>query len=104
MKLAKHFDSLRADILAIAQAYGVDIATSDGGQTGLKTMYALHDIVCKNRAYDDSHPGFSGGHWKRVLPYDGRPYCFLYEGGCDDSHVATLLRRIKASICATAKA
>lgn len=98
MKLQSHFASVLSDIRAIADYYKVDVSTSDGGKTGLKTMYALFDVLCKNRAYDDSHPGFATGAWKRVLPFDGRDYCFLYAGGCDDSHVATLLRKVKSAM------
>lgn len=98
MKLAHLLESLTADIRAVADHYKVDIATADGGKTGLKTMYGLLDIVSKNRAYNDSHPGFASGHWKRILPYDGRNYCWYYENECDDSHVATLLKRIKSDL------
>lgn len=100
MKLAHLLPSLKSDIAAVFNAFGVDPRTADGGKTGLKAMYAALDVVSRNRAYDDNHPGFQGGSWKRVLPYDGRPYCFYYEGGADDSHVITLLKRIKDELCA----
>jgi hypothetical protein len=97
MKLQAFYESLRADIAAIAAAYGIDPATHDPGKTGLKTMNLLLTCVQRNRAYGDDHPAFASGHWRRVLPCDGRDYCFLYVGDANDTHVATLLRKIKAS-------
>jgi hypothetical protein len=98
MKLKHLFDSLHADIVAVAAAGNVDLKNADGGKTGLKAMYAALNAVSVNRAYDDEHPGFKSGHWKRVLPFDGRDYCWYYEGGADDTHVATLLRAILKSL------
>lgn len=97
MKLKHLFDSLRADIETVATALDINIPTADDGKTGLKTMYSLLDIISRNRAYDDEHPSFKSGLWKRMLPFDGRPYCFYYADGANDTHVATLLKAIKAS-------
>ena len=98
MKLKHLYDSLRADILAVADASGINLKTADGGKTGLLAMHRVLNAVSVNRAYDDEHPGFKNGHWKRVLPFDGRDYCWYYEGGADDAHVATLLRAILKSL------
>lgn len=98
MKLNHLFDSVKSDMLAICKAYGVDLKAADGGTTGLKTAHAVLDQVSRNRAYDDTHPAFASGHWKRVLPYDGRDYCFYYQNGANDTHVCTLLRAILKSL------
>ena len=101
MKLtAIDYEQLKADILHAALALGVNIATAEGGKTGLLTMHGLHTVVDRNRAYDDTHPGFSSGAWKRVLPYTGRNYCHLYEAGLNDAHIATALNRIKTELSA----
>lgn len=100
MKLAHLIESLTSDIQVVCSAYGVllsDVAKPEG-KTGLKTMWKLLDIISKNRAYDDSHPGFASGAWKRVLPFDGRDYCFYYADGANDTHVQTLLRHIQKSL------
>jgi hypothetical protein len=98
LKLAHLFDSLRADFLAIDKATGHDLKTSDPGTTGLKTAYRYLDIVSHDRAYDDIHPFYQNGNWTRVLPFDGRDYCFYYDNGADDTHVASLLRAILKSL------
>jgi len=97
-KLEHLFTSLRSDILKVANFYEINILTSDAGKSGLKTMYDLLSTVCRNRVYDDHHPAFASGAWKRVLPFDGRDYCFFYENDANDTHVVTLLRRIKDSL------
>ncbi len=51
-----------------------------------------------HRAYDDKHPYFANRPQARILPYDGRDFCFYYANGCNDTHVATALKRIKAEL------
>lgn len=97
MKLDALYNDLRADIATVAQALSINPATADGGKTGLKTMWSLLTIVSRNRAFDDTHPGFAAGHWPRLLPHDGRDYCWYYADGANDAHVSTLLRKIKMS-------
>lgn len=63
-------------------------------------MFTLLSIVSQNRAYDDTHPNFASGRWPRILPHDGRDYCFYYEGDANDTHVATLLKRVKTELLA----
>ena len=63
-------------------------------------LWTLLRKVSTDRAYDDSHPGFSSGKWKRVLPYDGRGYCFYYIDGANDKHVETLLKATLRQLCA----
>lgn len=92
------FEAMKADILSVAKALQIDIKSADGGSTGLKTMWELLHKVSQDRAFDDSHPAFQSGAWKRVLPCDKRNYCFYYADDCDDSHVETALRKIKDSL------
>lgn len=98
MKISsEHYSQLRDDIREVAKAYNIDVATADGGKTGLKMMHALHAVVDQNRAYDDQHPIFTRGA-KRVLPFTGRNYCHLYDAGLDDTHITTALKKIKAEL------
>ena len=87
------YNELKADIKAVSAATG--LSSCDEGKTGLRRMYLLFTFVNQDRAYDDKHPSFVQGHWKRVLPYTGRDYCHLYEKGLDDSHIETALKHIK---------
>lgn len=90
-----------SDIRAVADFHHVDVSTAHGGETGLATMWGLLSQVSVNRAYDDAHPRWGvAGIAPRILPYDGRDYCFYYADGCNDTHVATALRRIKAELTA----
>lgn len=100
MKLKNLIEPLTEDFKTICVATGTLLADAakPAGKTGLATMYALLDIVSKNRAYDDAHPGFASGTWKRLLPFDGRDYCFYYVDGANDSHVQTLLRAVQSNL------
>lgn len=100
MKLKHLIQPLTEDFTTICVATGTLLtdAAEPAGKTGLQTMYALLDMVSKNRAYDDSHPGFASGTWKRLLPHDGRDYCFYYADGANDTHVATLLKAVQANL------
>lgn len=99
MKIKKDiYESMRSDIKTVADSMGIDIRTADSGKTGLKTMWGLLSIVSRDRAYDDKHPLFANGSWKRILPHDGREYCFYYAEGCHDEHVATALKNIKEEL------
>jgi hypothetical protein len=101
MKMSQaDYDNLKNDIRTVCSAYGVNLATAEGGKTGLLSMHSAHAIVDRNRTYDDSHPGFAEGMWKRVLPSTGRAFCHLYDKGLDDTHIATALRKIKAELIA----
>jgi hypothetical protein len=95
MKLKHLLPDFIQDARTVIRAYGIDFPNADHGKTGLKAMHAILGVVSKNRAYDDAHPGFAEGHWKRVLPFDGRDYCWLYIDGANDTHVSTMLRAAK---------
>ena len=98
MKLEHLYNKYLADFRAILAAYKAHILDFPPGKTGLAPMYELLAVARRNRAYDDSHPGFAGTVWSRVLPYDGTDYTEYYHGGANDTHLATLLRRIKSTI------
>ena len=61
--------------------------------------WRLLSKVSRDRAYDDSHPFFVANKWRRILPYDGRKYCFYYIAGANDNHVASLLKAVVSRLC-----
>ena len=65
----------------------------------LSDAWNLLSLVSRNRAYDDTHPFFTSKQWKRILPYDGRKYCFYYVDDANDNHVASLLRVAISRLC-----
>ncbi len=73
----------------------VDLKKDDNNLT---VMWALLGVVSHNRSFDDKHPSFANGNWKRILPYDGRDYCFYYADDCNDKNVATALRAIRKEL------
>ena len=66
----------------------------------LSDAWNLLSMVSRDRAYDDSHPFYVANKWRRILPYDGRKYCFYYVDGANDGHVASLLRAVISHLCA----
>jgi hypothetical protein len=88
------FDSLKSDLAIVADKLGIEPAPNEN----LRTMFNLLAIVSQCRAFDDNHPNFKSGRWARVLPYDGRNYCWYYDGGLNDSHIETALKKIKGDI------
>ena len=70
---------------------------------GFKILYQLLTKVSQDRAYDDSHPFYQNNTWVRILPFDGRDYCFFYNNEQDekvynDTHVKTLLKAVKLQL------
>ena len=78
--------SLKSDLATVAEALKIDLRGLPVG--GLWEILA---VISRNRAYDDSHPGFARGIWHRVLPFDGRDFCWYYQLGLNDNHVQTAL-------------
>lgn len=101
-KLSHLLPEIVADFRAILQAYykPEELPAIVAGLSVPQAWYLL-SIVSRNRAYDDNHPAFVANHWKRVLPFDGREYCFYYRDGANDSHVTTLLRNAIKALQAT---
>ena len=95
MKLRHLIEPVAADMDAILR---VIAPGHDRGRLTSRDMYFLLDRVSIQRSYDDFHPGFQNGTWKRILPCDGRDYCFYYEDGANDDHVSTLLRHVKKKL------
>ena len=85
---------MKADISALCDKLGIKSA----GERPMSTLWALLNEVSYQRAYDDTRPDFADGRKTRLLPYDGRAYCFYYENGCNDTHVATALRQIQKDL------
>ena len=84
------YQSMLADISEICRKLGITSA----GEKPMSMMWALLGEVSYQRAYDDKRPDFADGRKARLLPYDGRPFCFYYSDGCNDAHIATALRKL----------
>jgi hypothetical protein len=100
MKLAHLVDPVYEDCIVVMKDRPIAETPKaiNHGESGLLFMHELLDTISKNRAYDDQHPCFSRGYWKRVLPCDNREYCFYYVDGANDDHLNTLLRAVKKKL------
>jgi hypothetical protein len=83
------FDELKADMRAVCDARGK-------GLLDMRDAWAVFHAACRDRQYDDDHPGFTGGHWTRVLPFIGRRQGTdkFYDAGLHDCHIETALKKI----------
>lgn len=85
------FKALEADCVAVCGALDIEPASI---ATGADAWAVLHRVN-RDRSYGDDHPGFSGGHWTRVLPRtmeEGTHYMdIFYNAGLVDAHIKTAL-------------
>jgi hypothetical protein len=96
MKLAHLFDSLLADFKTVLASFKIEQNIINALSN--RDMYDILAIISRNRSYDDTYPAFANGSQTRVLPYDGRDFCWYYEGGANDTHLQTLLNKIKKAL------
>jgi hypothetical protein len=96
LKLEALLPGLVADFRAILLETQEYYAPSE---INLPDAWKLLSKVSRDRAYDDSHPFFVANKWRRILPYDGRKYCFYYIDGANDNHVASLLKAVVSRLC-----
>lgn len=99
MKISKEiYTSVLEDCKIIIKSLGFDLKNADKGKSGIKPMYLLLKKISLDRSYDNLHPGFVSKSWKRILSFDDRAYCFYYANGCNDDHVATMLKSIQKEL------
>lgn len=94
-KLEHLLPGLVEDFWAVLRSYFSPKDISEViSEMSIAQAFQVLSVVSRDRAYDDSHPGFVSGRWQRVLPFDGRNYCFYYVDGAHDNHVRTLLKHV----------
>lgn len=99
MKISSEvYNSVKNDTVTIIDKMGINLKEADKGTSGIKTMYGILNEISFNRAFNDDHPAFKSGKKQRLLPCDGREYCFYYANGCNDTHVATMLKNIQKEL------
>jgi hypothetical protein len=96
MKLAHLFEPLLVDYKTVLAAFKAEQERINNLSN--RDMYDILAVISRNRAYDDTYPAFANDSSARILPYDGRDYCWYYEGGADDTHLQTLLNKIKKAL------
>lgn len=101
-KLEHLLPELVEDFRAVLRgSFSADVLPGIVAGLTIPQAWQVLNIVSRNRAYDDSHPFFVSNDWKRLLPFDGRKYCFYYVDGANDTHVRTLLQRTIKALQAT---
>jgi len=94
-KLQHLLPELVEDFRVVLSAYCLPEDISEViAEMSIPRAFEILNVVSRNRAYDDSHPAFVSGRWRRVLPFDGRKYCFYYVDNATDNHVRTLLKYV----------
>lgn len=96
MKLAHLFEPLLADYKTVLTSFKVEQDIIN--DLSNRDMYDILAVISRNRAYDDTYPAFANGSQTRILPYDGREYCWYYVGDANDTHLQTLLNKIKKAL------
>jgi len=76
----------------VDHAGGTQIVKEQGKLVPMQLLWQLFHIACRNLQYDDSHPGFAGNHWTRVVEHDST--FMMYPVGINDDHWATALKKI----------
>jgi hypothetical protein len=76
-------------MLAALRAVVEDKGGPTGAGRGLSNLWQLWWIANDNLLYDDNHPYFKSGHWKRIVPHD--PQFSLRD--YNDSHIETAIKR-----------
>ena len=94
-KLEHLLPELVADFRVVLSAYCLPEDISEViAEMSIARAFEILNVVSRDHAYDDSHPAFVSGQWRRVLPFDGRKYCFYYVDDATDNHVRTLLKYV----------
>lgn len=97
------YDDLKSDMLSVIKLLKRDMRLSGdvlnqpldpNDPEYLTTIYSVFSRVCQNRSYNDTHPGFAGGHWQRMLPCTGRNLYYLYDLGLNDQQIELALIQI----------
>lgn len=97
MKMSKErYELLKDAIRAVAEDIGYDICRSYAQDRNDKQlMYALFHKATNQLQYDDNHPFFKNGQWKRVYPHvEGFAYYNDNGVSLNDDHIWTALKRI----------
>jgi hypothetical protein len=102
------YADLKSDIEKVADSFSANMGAEKlldyvSSRPVAAMLQMLHE-VSHNRAFNDSHPHYQAGK-KRILPHDGRDFCWYYKDGMglDDTHIQTALLKIKKEIFPTAK-
>lgn len=94
------YDTIKAAFIAVVEASeGASKLRGFYGVAGLSEARLLWDIwrvAHNNLQYDDTHPFYIDGRWKRIVPYDAS--FSMYSNGDNDEHFYTALRHIAKGI------
>ncbi len=92
----QHFRLMKEAFTAVVNAHGgVERLRTEYFSANLTEKRLIWDvwrIAHNNLQYDDEHPFFKNGRWKRIYPYHST--FKMYPSGVNDSHIETALKRI----------
>lgn len=96
MKLQKLFDSVYSDCVTLLENKEFKDFILSRPEAHFDSI--IIDKISKDRAFDNSHPFYVNGTWKRILSHDNRDYCFFYIDGANDTHLKTLQKAVYAKL------
>lgn len=90
------YATMLAAMRAVVDSYGGPVAAkaiqADRQWSDMALLWSLWHVCQRNLSYDDNHPAFQQGHWKRIIPQNTA--FDMYSDGDNDTHLATALRKI----------
>jgi hypothetical protein len=92
VKYNKMLAAMRAVVDFLGGPAAVNAKAEENKFTQRRKLWDLWHIASDNMQYDDTHPWFVSGRWKRIIPQDTT--FDMYSGGDCDSHIETALKQI----------
>lgn len=95
MKMSpQRYNELKEGIRQVVDHFGPQKIKEQYELAPKRMIWDLLRILIRNWGYDDTHPAFAEGVWKRIIPYKGIDYSTYYNEGLNDSHLTTALNKI----------
>jgi transposase len=91
-KYATMLDAMRAVVDDYGGPSAVKAAQAERQWTDMAVLWNLWHVCQRNLSYDDTHPAFAQGVWKRIIPQNTA--FDMYSDDDNDTHLATALRKI----------
>jgi hypothetical protein len=92
------YNQLRDAIKAEVEHFGKDaVLTVHEQHNDTRMMFNLCYRAAFQLQNDDTHPFFTQNHRPRTSPFISREWS-IYNGGCNDDHVATALKAIQKEL------
>ena len=86
------YATMLAAMRAVVDYLGGPATIKQGGLGQMALLWTLWNIASDNLRYDDTHPWFKNGKWKRVIPQNAS--FDMYSDDDNDRTIETALKAI----------